>query len=386
MLKAYKTEIKLSDEQEIIVHKTIGVSRFVYNLYLNYVEKRGFISGYDFSKYLNNIYMKEHPEQSWIKEVSSKSVKQSIMNVHKAYKRCFAKIARKPRKKKRIDNVKMYFVKNNNLDCTIERHRIKIPTLGFVRLKEYGYLPINSKVKSGTIERKSNKYFVSVIVEEESKLLPKTPYSEGIGIDVGIKDFVITSNNLIFKNINKSEKIKKYEKKLKRKQRSYSKKLFYYKKKHKNNIEGKERLTNSNLERNRLEIQKLHYRLSEMRKGYVKTVVNSLVKLNPKFITIEDLNVKGMLKNRHLSKSISNQNFSFFFMFLGSQCKKHGIEVRRVGRFYPSSKLCSCCGSKKVNLKLKDRIYNCSICGFEIDRDLNASLNLRDCKEFDTVG
>jgi putative transposase len=135
-----------------------------------------------------------------------------------------------------------------------------------------------------------------------------------------------------------------------------------------------------------LRVQKLHYRLSEIRRGHVKAVVNSLVKQSPKFITLENLNVKGMMKNRHLSKSVQNQNFYFFKMFLSLRGNKKGIEIREADRFYPSSKLCSGCGNKKNVLKLSDRTYECALCGFVIDRDLNASLNLRDCVKYNTLG
>ena len=375
MLKAYKIEIKLTEEQKLKVNKTIGTCRFVYNLYLQknkeeYEKNKKFISGFDFSKWLNNDFIKQNPSYSWIKDVSSKAVKQSIMNGDKAFKSFFKGLSKFPSFKKKKDTVGIYFPKNNNTDFTLERHRIKVPTIGFVRFKEFGYIPLNSKIKSGTITKDTDKYFISILVEEEKEKTNKTNTNEGLGIDLGLKDFAIISNKQSFKNINKSTKIKKLEKSLKRQQKSLSRK---FENKKRNRGE-----TANNIQKNILKVQRLHMRLNNIRQEYVKFVVNSLVKLSPKFITIEDLNVRGMLKNRCLSKAISKQNFYYFRLFLTQQCNKNNIELRVVDRWFPSSKTCNCCGQIKTDLKLKDRIYKCD-CGYIEDRDLNASYNLRDC-------
>ena len=292
------------------------------------------------------------------------------MNGDKAFKSFFKGLSKFPRFKKKKDIVGIYFPKNNNTDFTLERHRIKVPTIGFVRFKEFGYIPLNSKIKSGTITKDADKYFISVLVEEESKKITKANNNEGLGIDLGLKDFATISNKQVFKNINKSIKIKNLEKSLKRQQKSLSKKL--------ENKKRKRGETANNIQKNILRVQRLHRRLRNIRIEYVKHCVNSLVKLSPKFITIEDLNVKGMLKNRHLSKAISKQNFYYFRLFLTQQCNKNNIELRVVDRWFPSSKTCNCCGQIKTDLKLKDRVYKCD-CGYIEDRDLNASYNLRDC-------
>ena len=178
MLKAYKIEIKLTEEQKLKVNKTIGVCRFIYNLYLQknkeeYEKNKKFISGFDFSKWLNNDFIKQNPSYSWIKDISSKAVKQSIMNGDKAFKSFFKGLSKFPRFKKKKDIVGIYLPKNNNTDFTLERHRIKAPTIGFVRFKEFGYISSNSKIKSGTITKDADKYFISVLVEEESKKITK---------------------------------------------------------------------------------------------------------------------------------------------------------------------------------------------------------------------
>ncbi len=228
MLKAYKIEIKPTEEQKQKINQTIGVCKYIYNFYLSknkevYEQTKKFMSANDFSKWINNDFTPNNQTYNWVKDVSSKAVKQSIYNAEKAFKRFFKKQSDFPRYKKKSDiNVKMYLPKNNQYDWTIERHKVKIPTLGFVRLKEFGYIPLNSKVTSGTVSREGCRYFVSILVKEEKSNIHHSKTQEGIGIDLGLKDFAICSNGEIFKNINKTNKIKKLEKKLKREQRSFS--------------------------------------------------------------------------------------------------------------------------------------------------------------------
>lgn len=383
MKRAYLIEIKPTTEQITKINKTIGTCRYVYNLYISknkeMYEKEGeFLTGYDFSKWLNNVYTKEHDQ--WIKEVSSKAVKQAIMNGEKAFKQFFKGLSRFPRfKKKKNQDVKCYFPKNNKTDWKIERHRVKIPTIGWVRLKEYGYIKKDVTVKSGTISKRAGKYFVSILCEvEEIRERPKLT-ENGLGIDLGIKEFAVCSNGKFYKNINKTRNVRKLEKKLKREQRSLSRKYENLKKRGEKSVTKR-----SNIDKNILRVQKLHARLSNIRLEYVKSVVNQVVKTKPRYITIEDLNVKGMMKNRHLSKAVAQQCFYTFKTWLLTKCKEYGIELRQVDRFYPSSKLCSCCGQKKVDLKLSDRTYKCD-CGNEMDRDLNASINLLQAKEYTTL-
>ncbi len=379
MIKAFKTEISLSSHQTQKIKQTIGVCRYVYNLYLSqaqvYYQSTGkFLSGYDFSKWLNNVHTKQQDE--WIKDVSSKAVKKSIMNGERAYKNFFSGKAKFPRfKKKKDQDVKAYFPKNNKTDWTVERHRVKIPTLGWVRLKEYGYIPIDATVKSGTVSIKADRVFVSVLCEVSSE--PKELLSDaGIGIDLGLKDFAVLSDGAVFKNINKTSRIKKIEKKLRREQRSLSRK--YESKK-----QGGETATrNSNIAKNVLRVQKLHQRLANIRKEYILSVVINVVKTKPQYVTVEDLNVRGMMKNRHLSKAIAKQGFYTFKLWLTNLCRKHGIELRQVDKFFPSSKTCSLCGAVKKKLSLSERTYTCEECGFELDRDLNAAINLRYAEQY----
>lgn len=216
MLRTFKVEINPTDDQKIKIHKTIGVCRFIYNFYIAenkrvYEKDKVFLSAFSFSKWLNNDFIPNHQDYLWIKEVSSKSVKKSIRDAEVAFKRFFKKQAGFPRfKKKSKSNVKMYFVKNNKGDCLCERHRVKIPTLGWVRLKEKGYVPTSKNgyvVKSGTISHRVGRYYLTCLVDvEEPKKEELCDF--GLGIDLGLKNFAVVSNGKAYKNINKTTKIK----------------------------------------------------------------------------------------------------------------------------------------------------------------------------------
>lgn len=327
------------------------------------------MSANDFDKYTNNE-VKVLDDFKWINNCGSKARKKSMCNAETAYKRFFKGQSKFPKfKKKSKSDVKLYFPKNNKGDWKVERHRIMIPTLKNVRLKEYGYIPVGAKVISGTVSKKADRYYVSVIVDIDAPIIKNT--NKGIGIDLGLKDFAICSDGNIYKNINKTQRIRKLEKKLKREQKRLSRKYEFLKKRGGT-------ATKSNINKKIVKVQKLHHRLDNIRTDYINKTISRIVNQKPKFITIEDLNVKGMMKNKHLSKAVAEQKFYEFRNKLTTKCNALGIELRIVDRFYPSSKLCHCCGSIKKDLKLKDRIYKCE-CGYIEDRDYNASLNLRDC-------
>ncbi|MST68024.1 IS200/IS605 family element transposase accessory protein TnpB [Clostridiales Family XIII bacterium RF-744-FAT-WT-3] len=384
LLKSFKTEINPTVEQKIKINKTIGTCRYVYNFYLSHnktlhdsVEK--FMSGKSFSVWLNNEYLPQNPDKLWIKEVSSKSVKRSIENGCVAFTRFFKHQSTFPKfKKKGKSDVKMYFVKNNPKDCRCERHRINIPSLGWVRIKEKGYIPTTKDgyvIKSGHVSIKADRYYVSVLVEiVDKKILNNS--NEGIGIDLGLKDFAIVSNGKTYKNINKSARIKKLEKKLRREQRCLSRKY--------ENLKKGGSTQRANIQKQKLKVQKLHHKINNIRTDYINKTIAEIVKTKPSYITIEDLNVSGMMKNRHLSKAVAAQKFYEFRTKLKTKCDENGIELRVVDRWYPSSKICHCCGAIKKDLKLSDRIYRCD-CGYVEDRDFNAALNLRDAWTYEVA-
>ena len=388
MKRAYKTEIKPTQKQIEKINQSIGICRWLYNSYLAknkelyeqykqglITKEKAFMSANDFDKYTNNE-VKVLDDFKWINNCGSKARKKSMCNAETAYKRFFKGQSKFPKfKKKSKSDVKLYFPKNNKGDWKVERHRIMIPTLKNVRLKEYGYIPVGAKVISGTVSKKADRYYVSVIVDIDAPIIKNT--NKGIGIDLGLKDFAICSDGNIYKNINKTQRIRKLEKKLKREQKRLSRKYEFLKKRGGT-------ATKSNINKKIVKVQKLHHRLDNIRTDYINKTISRIVNQKPKFITIEDLNVKGMMKNKHLSKAVAEQKFYEFRNKLTTKCNALGIELRIVDRFYPSSKLCHCCGSIKKDLKLKDRIYKCE-CGYIEDRDYNASLNLRDAIIYKTA-
>ena len=381
LLKSFKTEINPTSEQKIRIHKTIGTCRYVYNFYLChnkalYDKGEKFMTGKSFSVWLNNEYIPNNPDKAWIKEAYSKAVKRSIEDGCTAFTRFFKHQSDFPKfKKKGKSDVKMYFVRNNPKDCQCERHRLKIPTLGWVRIKEKGYIPTTKDgymIRSGTVSVKAGRFYVSVLVEIPDVNIDNNS-NEGIGIDLGLKDLAIVSNGKTYRNINKSAGLKKLEKQLIREQRSLSRKY--------ENLKKGESTQRANIQKQKLKVQKLHHKMDNIRTDYINKTIAEIVKTKPSYITIEDLNVKGMMKNRCLSKAVASQKFYEFRKRLKAKCDEKGIELRVADRFYPSSKTCHHCGSIRKNLKLSDRIYRCE-CGYVADRDLNAALNLKDAKTY----
>ena len=381
MLKSFKTEINPTEEQKARISRTIGTCRYVYNFYLGHnkaLHDNGekFMTGKDFSLWLNNEYIPNNPDKTWIREVYSKAVKKSIEDGCAAFTRFFKHQSDFPKfKKKGKSDVKMYFVRNNPKDCQCERHRLKIPTLGWIRIKEKGYIPTTKDgymIRSGTVSVKTDRFYVSVLVEIPDVNINNN-LNEGIGIDLGLKDFAIISNGKTYRNINKSAGLKKLEKQLIREQRSLSRKY--------ENLKKGESTQRANIQKQKLKVQKLHHKMDNIRTDYINKTIAEIVKTKPSYITIEDLNVKGMMKNRCLSKAVASQKFYEFRTRLKAKCDENGIELRVADRFYPSSKTCHHCGSVKKNLKLSDRIYRCE-CGYVADRDFNAALNLKDAKTY----
>lgn len=381
LLKSFKTEINPTEEQKARIRRTIGTCRYVYNFYLGHnkaLHDNGekFMTGKSFSLWLNNEYIPNNPDKTWIREVYSKAVKKSIEDGCTAFTRFFKHQSDFPKfKKKGKSDVKMYFVRNNPKDCQCERHRLKIPTLGWVRIKEKGYIPTTRDgymIRSGTVSVKAGRFYVSVLVEIPDVNIDNNS-NEGIGIDLGLKDLAIVSNGKTYRNINKSAGLKKLEKQLIREQRSLSRKY--------ENLKKGESTQRANIQKQKLKVQKLHHKMDNIRTDYINKTIAEIVKTKPSYITIEDLNVKGMMKNRCLSKAVASQKFYEFRTRLKAKCDENGIELRVADRFYPSSKTCHHCGSVKKNLKLSDRIYRCE-CGYVADRDLNAALNLKDAKTY----
>ena len=396
LLKAFKTEIAPTKEQKEKIICSIGIARFLYNQYIAYNKERykmyqrglldnhqkHFVSANAFDKYVNHKLKKELP---WIDTCGSKARKKALVNAETAFKKFFKGEALFPRfKKKAKQDVKLYFPENNKGDWKIWRHKLMIPTLKQVRLKEFGYLPVGVPVISGTVSCKAGRCYVSVVVDidEKSKYNKDLEASyhaitDGIGIDLGVKDLAIVSDGKVFKNIHKHSKVKRLEKRLRRAQRRLSRKYAFQKKKG-----GKTAAASANIDKQRRKIQKLYQRMDHIREDYENKVIHEIVKQPPRFMTVEDLNVKGMIKNRHLAKAVAAQRFHRLLAKLKRKAESIGIEFRIADRFYPSSKTCHACGHIHKGLKLKDRVYVCPACGYTEDRDINASLNLRDAEEY----
>ena len=381
MLRAYKTEILPTKQQALKIRQTLGTCRYLYNLYIasnfGVYETLGsgfFVTTFNFDKYVNHVVNKE---LAWIDDCGAKARKQALMNAERAFKNYMSGKMNRPKfKKKRQQKVKAYFPKNTKGDWTIWRHKVQVPTIGIVKLKEKGYLPIRAKIRSGTISYKAGRYYVSVLAEVPDNNL-KQPHGEGIGIDLGVKELAVMSDGVINPNINKTPRVKKVDKKLRRSQRRLSRKYEFKKKR------GEKPATYSaNIEKQVVKIQRIYQTLTNIRVDYENKIIAAIMKREPSFIVLEDLNVRGMMKNRHLSRTIAAQRFFYFRTNLTIKAKQRGIEVRIADRFYPSSKKCSQCGRINSDLKLKDRTYRCE-CGLELDRDLNAAINLRNATKYE---
>ena len=386
-MKAYKTEIYPTKEQIKLIHQTCGNVRYIYNQYIatnfeRLEKKEPIIWGYDYSKMINHDPM----IPSWLKTVSSKALKQAIMNAEGALRAYLKGDKGKPNFKKKSKYNSFYLTEG----IKVERHCIFLPTLKWVRLKEYGYIP--KDISSVTVSVKNGRYYISCLSKTETDERIATS-GEGIGIDFGLKDQFITKDQTI-PSINKSKKIHKLEKKLRREQRSLSRRYesnmtnkVYYKSGAKKgqlkSFEWKRPLHEcKNLQKQQRIVSKLYERISRIRTDYNRKALQSILKRKPSFIVIEDLNVKGLMKNKHLSKAISQAQWYMSRVFLQQQCEKLGIELRLAPRFYPSSKLCSNCGYKNMDLKLKDRSWECPNCHVVHNRDENAAINLEKCVDY----
>ena len=365
MILAKKVRLYPTKEQEQKLWQSVGTARFVYNWTLarqeeNYKNGGKFISDGTLRKELTQL---KKSELSWLNEVSCNVAKQAVKDACDAYKRFFRGLSEKPRFKSKKRSKKSFY--NDNVKLKVKDNKlVNIEKIGWIKTNEQ--LPINVKYSNPRISYDNKYWYLSVGIEQEEIQEELTDVS--LGIDLGIKNLAICSNGAIYKNINKTYAVRKIEKRLKRLQRQVSRK-------YEKNKKGKEYVKTKNIIKLEKQIQQTHRRLANIRNNYIHQTTTSIVKTKPYRVVIEDLNVKGMMKNKHLSDAIRKQGFYEFRRQLEYKCKFRGIKLVIADRFYPSSKLCSQCGKIKKDLKLNDRVYNCS-CGLSIDRDLNASINL----------
>jgi len=369
MILAKKVRLYPSELQEQKLWQSVGTARFIYNWTLarqeeNYKNGGKFISDNELRKQITEL---KKTELRWLKEVSNNVSKQSVKDGCDAYKRFFKGLSDKPRFKSRRKSKKSFY--NDNCKLKIkEGNLVNIEKVGWIKTNEQ--LPIGVKYSNPRISYDNKYWYLSVGIEKEEIQEDLTDVS--LGIDLGLKDLALCSDGAVYKNINKTYVVRKIEKRLKRLQKQVSRK-------YEQNKKGKEFVKTKNIIKIEKQIQQVHRRLANIRNNYLHQTTTSIVKTKPYRVVIEDLNVKGMMKNKHLSKAISKQGFYEFKRQIEYKCKFRGIELVIADRFYPSSKTCSQCGEIKKDLKLKDRLYKCS-CGLSIDRDLNASINLSNYK------
>ena len=385
MIKTFKVQFKLNNKQKTKLFECAGVSRWAYNYALGrikeYYEETGkFLSGGKIRKEITQL--KKSDEYSWLKLYSNNIPKQAVKDACDAYRKFFKGQSKFPKfKSKRKSKPSFY---QDNLKLKITETHVKLEklttnrkknrqTLNWIRFAEKERIPIGENIKYSNprVTFDGLNWWISVGVEVGDLTLDKEN-TEPIGIDVGVKDLAIISTGAVYKNINKTSKVRKLRKRLRRLQRKASRQYEKLKKKG-----GENRSKSKNLYKLENLIRKTYKRLKNIRTNYIHQITSSLVKAKPDYIVIEDLNISGMMKNKHLSKAIQEQNLYEFERQLEYKCKWYGVELIIADRFYPSSKTCSKCGSIKKDLKLSDRVYKCKHCGLEIDRNLNASINLK---------
>ncbi|MDA7027058.1 IS200/IS605 family element RNA-guided endonuclease TnpB [Bacillus sp. CLL-7-23] len=362
--KAYKFRIYPTKEQEILIAKTIGCSRFVFNRFLGqwndaYKETGKGLTYHSCCAELTKL----KKELVWLKEVDSIALQSSLKNLADSYTRFFKKQNKAPRFKSKKNEVQSYTTKETNNNIAIVDRKIKLPKLGLVRFAKSR--EVHGRILNATVRRNpSGKYFVSILAETEVQPLEKTESS--IGIDLGITDFAILSNG---RKIDNNKFTLKMEKKLKREQRKLSRRALNAKRNGINLLDAK------NYQKQKRKVARLHERVMNQRDDFINKLSTEIIK-NHDIVCIEDLNTKGMLRNHKLAKSISDVSWSAFVSRLEYKAKWHGKTIVKISRWFPSSQVCSDCGHQDGKKSLEIRDWTCPVCQEHHDRDINASKNI----------
>ena len=383
MIKTIRVRLYPNRKQLSRLFQFAGSARFAFNWALAY-EKQNYENG---NKFLNDIELrreftkfKRQEGNEWLYKISNNVTKQAIKDACNAYKNFFAKKAGFPKFKSKRNRQSFYqdvctvrFTENKvKLEGLAGSKRANKQKFNWIKLAEKNRIPLGVKYYNPRVTFDGLNWYLTVGVEAEAN--DKTPTNEGLGIDLGIKDLAILSDNSKYENNNKTPRVKKLERRRKHYQRILSRKLEANKKGSKfqytkNAVKAKKRLL------------RISHKLSNIRTDYLHKVTTEIIRRKPSFVCIEDLKVKNMVKNHKLARTIQQQTWRKFRTLLENKCSCHNIQLIIADRFYPSSKLCSKCGSVKENLTLKDRVYHCDYCGNVIDRDFQASLNLKSYAE-----
>lgn len=369
MITSLKVRLEPNNKQNSKLFQCSGTARFIYNWTLarqeeNYKNGGTFICDNDLRKEITQL--KKTEQYQWLNSISNNVAKQAVKDGCEAYKKFFKKLADKPKFKSRRKSKPSFY--HDNVKIKFTTTHVQLEKLGKVKLSEYNKIPIGVKCINPRVSFNGVHWYISVGIESIQESVELT--DESIGVDLGIKDLAICSNREeSYENINKTKKVKKLEKKMRRLQRRVSNKYQLNKK-------GGRYVKTSNIIKLEKKIIKLHKSLDNIRTDYRHKVTTEIVKTKPSRIVMESLNVKGMMKNRHLSKAIAKQGLFEFKTMIKYKCEKYGIEFIEADRWYPSSKTCSDCGHIKPKLSLSEREFVCECCGAVIDRDKNASINL----------
>jgi transposase, IS605 orfB family len=381
MIRSIKVRLNPNNKQLTKLFQYAGCARFAYNWAIsreeeNHKQGNKFLSDMDLRKEFTQL--KKLKEYKWLNEISNNVTKQAIKDACNTYKRFFKGQCNRPKFKNKKHSITSFYQGNDRIQFTdthvkVEKFSIsKKPNkqkLNWIKLCEKERIPTDCKYMNPRFTYDGLYWYVSVSIEVDNDTENILPSNEGIGIDLGIKDLAICSDGNTYKNINKTQRVKKLEKKKRRLQRSVSRR-------YNKNKKGENYCKTSNIIKREKELLKIIKHLTNIRHNYLHQTTSEIVKRKPSFICIENLNVSGMMKNRHLSKAVQEQKFYEFRRQIEYKAKWNNIPVIIADRFFPSSKMCSCCGNIKKDLKLSDRIYKCE-CGNIINRDFQASLNLK---------
>ena len=384
MYKTYRVKLLPNNKQQGRFFEYAGAARYIYNWVLDrereqYEKDKKFLNNFVLRKELTQL--KQQKDTAWLQTIDCNVTKQAVKDACGAYEKFFKGQNDFPKRKTRKKSIPSFYqdpckiqitdthVKITALSGSTKKNRQK---LNWIKLAEKNYIPTGVKYYNPKIKYDGMNWWLTVGVEIEEPT--NKPTKDGIGIDLGIKDLAICSDGNTYKNINKTETVRKLEKKKRRLQRSISRK-------YEMNKVGNKYVKTNNIKKQEKQLLKVNHRLSNIRNNYLHQVTADIIKREPSFIVLEDLNVKGMMKNHHLAKAVQDQSFATFRSMIEYKAERNNIEVVIADRYYPSSKLCNCCGFKKVDLKLKDRTFVCTNCGYENDRDFNAALNLKLYKE-----